>query len=72
MPRNLDRRVEVLFPIEDPQNIRYIRQHVLDTYLHDNFAAHLMQPDGSYKRLSPPKDAAEINAQKVFLSHGRS
>jgi polyphosphate kinase len=71
MPRNLDRRVEVLFPIEDPRNIRYIRQQVLDTYLRDNTAARLMQPDGTYQRLSPDKGAPEVNSQQIFLSHAR-
>jgi polyphosphate kinase len=71
MPRNLDRRVEVLFPVEEPRNIRYIRQQVLDTYLRDNTSARLMQSDGSYKRLSPEQGAPEVNAQEVFLRHAR-
>jgi polyphosphate kinase len=71
MPRNLDRRVEILFPIEDPGNIRYIRQ-VLDTYLRDNTSARIMQPDGSYKRLSPGKDEPEINSQLIFLRNART
>jgi len=71
MPRNIDRRVEVLFPVEDSRNVRYIRQQVLDTYLRDNTSARLMQPDGTYKRLSPEKGAPEVNAQEVFLRHVR-
>ncbi|MFO7584487.1 MAG: polyphosphate kinase 1, partial [Anaerolineales bacterium] len=71
MPRNIDRRVEVLFPVEDPRNVRYIHQQVLETYLRDNSSARLMQPDGSYKRLSPEKGAPEVNAQEVFLRHVR-
>jgi polyphosphate kinase len=69
MPRNLDRRVEILFPIEDPRNIRYIRQHVLDTYLRDNTSARLMQPDGTYQRLSPAKGKPKINSQQIFLKN---
>lgn len=72
MPRNLDRRVEILFPIEDQRNIRYIRHYVLDTYLRDNVSARLMQPDGTYKRLSPGKDEVEVNSQKIFLRNARS
>jgi len=72
MPRNLDRRVEILFPIEDLRNIRYIRDYVLDTYLRDNVSARLMQPDGTYKRLSPGKDEAEVNSQLIFLRNARS
>jgi polyphosphate kinase len=33
MPRNLDRRVEILFPIQDSRLVRYLRDHVLATYL---------------------------------------
>jgi polyphosphate kinase len=69
MPRNIDRRVEILFPVEDPRNVRYIRQQVLDTYLRDNTSARLMQPDGTYKRVLPEKDAPGVNAQEVFLRH---
>jgi polyphosphate kinase len=69
MPRNIDRRVEILFPVEDPRNVRYIRQQVLDTYLRDNTSARLMQPDGTYKRIFPEKDAPGVNAQEVFLRH---
>jgi polyphosphate kinase len=71
MPRNIDRRVEILFPIEDPRHIRYIRQQVLDTSLRDNVSARLMQPDGTYKRLSPAKGQPEVNSQQVFLKNAR-
>lgn len=71
MPRNLDRRVEVLFPIEDPRNIRYIRQQVLDTYLRDNTASRLMNSDGSYTRLAPGKDEPAVKAQQIFLRNAR-
>ncbi len=67
MPRNLDRRVEVLFPIEDPRNIRYIRQQMLDTYLRDNTSVRQMNSDGSYTRILPAKDEPAVNAQQIFL-----
>jgi polyphosphate kinase len=67
MPRNLDRRVEVLFPIEDPRNIRYIRQQMLDTYLRDNTSVRQMNSDGSYIRILPAKDEPAVNAQQIFL-----
>ena len=48
MPRNLDFRVEVMFPVTDLEHIRYLREDVLESYLKDDTHAHLMQPDGSY------------------------
>ncbi len=55
MERNLDRRVEELFPIEDPTLARYVRD-LLDCYLSDNIRAHVLRPDGTYERLSPGDD----------------
>ncbi len=59
MPRNLDRRVEVLFPVENSRLIRRLRDQILAIYLADNVKARLMQPDGSYVR-KRPEDGAEI------------
>jgi polyphosphate kinase len=56
MPRNLDHRVEVMFPIEDPAHVRYLRDDVLENYFKDNIQARVMQPDGSYARLKPMKE----------------
>jgi polyphosphate kinase len=53
MPRNIDRRVEVLFPVEEPHLIRHLRDEVLDTYLSDNVKARRMKPDGCYYRVQP-------------------
>ena len=44
MPRNLDKRVEILFPVEDKKLKEQI-VHVLDVQLADNQKAHLLQPD---------------------------
>jgi polyphosphate kinase len=53
MPRNLDHRVEIMFPIKDPAHLRYLRQDVLENYFKDNLRARLMQPDGRYIRSKP-------------------
>ena len=50
MTRNLNHRVEVVFPIGSAEHIRYLRDHVLDLYLKDNARAWRMQADGKYKR----------------------
>lgn len=68
MPRNLNQRVEVLFPIEDTHLIRHLRDDVLATYLADNLKARLMLPDGSYRRLQPEDDQPGIAAQVAFLN----
>ena len=67
MPRNLNRRVEVIFPLEDQKMIRFVRDQILTTYLADNLKARIMQPDGSYtrKEKSPEEDATD--SQQAFI-----
>lgn len=67
MPRNIDRRVEVLFPVQDPQMIGYLRDEVLKTYLSDNIKARHMQPDGSYLRVKPGAKETPLNSQEWLL-----
>jgi polyphosphate kinase len=50
MPRNLNRRVEVLFPIDDRKLIRRLHDRILMKYLEDETGARIMQPDGTYTR----------------------
>lgn len=50
MPRNLDKRVEIMFPVEDPK-IREEVLHILEVQLADNMKAHVLQPDGSYEKM---------------------
>lgn len=64
MPRNLDRRVEVLAPIRDRRIARYLSEQYLPMYLNDNLKARLLQPDGSYSRA--PKTGEELDAQLGF------
>ena len=47
MPRNLERRVEILFPVEKPE-LKERLWHILDMELRDTMKAHVMQPDGHY------------------------
>ena len=68
MPRNLDRRVEILFPIQDPRLIRQLRDLVLATYLADNFRARVMQPDGTYLRAQPEPGSAPLDSQANLLN----
>ena len=67
MPRNINNRVEVLFPVEDSKMIRYLRDDVLAEYQNDNVKARLMSPDGTYKRIERNGDAPPLNIQvKLF------
>jgi len=71
MPRNINWRVEVLFPVQDPGFIHYLREDVLATYLKDNVKARRMKADGSYERVGrQPKEAALIG-QVWLIDHHR-
>mgnify|MGYP004514529621 FL=1 len=50
MPRNLDKRVEILFPVLDERLKKEVK-HILDIQLADNVKAHVMQADGSYGKI---------------------
>jgi polyphosphate kinase len=67
MPRNLDRRVELLFPVEDPALVHRIRHQILETYMADNTKARFMQPDGTYVRAYPEPGETPVGAQEAFI-----
>ena len=50
MPRNLNDRVELFFPVETEEHIRRVKA-LLDLYLRDNVGAHMMQSNGTYRRV---------------------
>ncbi|HPS77273.1 MAG TPA: hypothetical protein PLS53_03860, partial [Thermoanaerobaculaceae bacterium] len=67
MPRNIDRRVEVLFPVQSPKLIRHLRDDILGTYLADNVRARRMQPDGTYVRIKPKPGEPAIDSQVTLM-----
>ena len=70
MPRNLDRRVEILFPIEKAPLQEKI-WHILECQLKDTVKASILQPDGSYEKVD--KRGKEIfNAQLAFCKEAKS
>ncbi len=71
MPRNLNRRVEVLFPIEEERLKRFLRNDVLDIYLDDNVKARVMNAEGVYTRRERRRGEAAVNAQQVLLERNR-
>ncbi len=69
MPRNLDRRVEIIFPVKDPAIGAYIRGTVLEVELGNNSRARVLQPDGTYIcRAGAPGDAP-VDSQAWLLTH---
>jgi polyphosphate kinase len=69
MSRNLDRRVEISFPVEDPRLIRHLRDDVLAIYLADNVKARRMLPDGSYERVRPGSNEPLLDSQQWLIGH---
>jgi len=69
MPRNLDRRVEQLFPVEDPDLRESLYQHILQVHLRDNMQARRLLPDGSYERVHPQEGEPELNSQLWMVEH---
>jgi polyphosphate kinase len=70
MQRNLNRRVEVLFPVEDPSLVKRIKDE-LAIYLGDNVKARRMNPDGTYSRRNGSAKK-QVNAQSALLERFRS
>ena len=64
MPRNLDKRVEILFPLEN-ERIREEALHILSIQMEDNVKAHILQPDGSYEKIDK-RGKALLCAQDYF------
>jgi polyphosphate kinase len=64
MPRNLDRRVELLFPILNKQIVRYLRDVVIDKYLSDTRKVRIAKPDGTYEI-----GHGSVDSQAWFVAH---
>lgn len=67
MERNLDRRVEVLFPVLDPVMVEHIRTDILSVYLSDNTKVRYLMADGSYVWPEPDGEAP-VNSQQILLA----
>jgi len=67
MPRNINRRVEVLFPLEGPDLIRHVRDEILAVYLSDTVKGREMKSDGTYVRRPPAGGKRAINSQEWLV-----
>ena len=66
MPRNLDRRIEVLAPVVDAQLRSQLRQ-MLELHLRDNTQTWRLRNDATYERLAPPKGETGVDAQATMM-----
>ena len=64
MPRNLDKRVEIVFPVED-EPLKEEVKHILEIQLADNVKAHVLQPDGRYEKIDK-RGKVLLNSQDYF------
>ncbi|HDZ59065.1 MAG TPA: polyphosphate kinase 1 [Ignavibacteriales bacterium] len=69
MPRNLDRRVEISFPIEDPKLKSIIMKTLLKISLKDNTKARFLLPDMSYELIRHENGEKKINSQEWLMEH---
>jgi polyphosphate kinase len=69
MERNLDRRVEALCPVLDPDIARFIRHTVLDAYLTDTERATELRSDGTYR--APAIGQVPVDAQQLLVTRSR-
>jgi polyphosphate kinase len=67
MDRNLSRRVEVIFPIEQPDLKARMIDEILKTVLADNVKARELLPDGTYRRMAPGPGDPLVRSQQRFL-----
>jgi len=67
MPRNLNRRVEVMFPVRDPDLAARLKDEILAAYLAENVKARVMTPDGAYVRKKPGANRKPFCAQEALI-----
>lgn len=67
MPRNLYRRVEVCFPVLDPEIRHRVLHEIIPTFLKDNTNTRLITPDGKHRRIERGPDEPAFSAQAEFI-----
>jgi polyphosphate kinase len=72
MPRNFDRRIEILYAVRDPALKDLLLHTVLHTHLSDNVKARKLKSDASYERVTPVPDEPLLNSQAWMLEHYRA
>ncbi len=72
MPRNLNRRVEVVFPVQDPKLVTRLKDEILATYLADTTKKRRMRSDGTYTRAKVSDSKAAVDSQTALIERTRS
>jgi len=67
MPRNFDRRIEVVVPLKDRALAHRVRYEILDSYLSDTLSARELLPSGRYRRLTPRAGDPGVSSQVLLL-----
>jgi polyphosphate kinase len=67
MPRNFDRRVEVMFPIEAEELRQRICDEIVPVYMRDNSRSRILMPDGKYVRSTADQGGEEFRSQRDLL-----
>jgi polyphosphate kinase len=68
MPRNFERRVEVMFPIEAEDLRKKIVEEIIPAYMSDNRRTRVLNPDGNYSRVAPTSDQPSHRSQVELLT----
>jgi len=68
LPRNMFRRIELAFPIDDGNLRERLIREILEVTLADNTKARVLQPDGTYTRLAPSPREAQRRSQADFIA----
>ena len=71
MERNLDRRVEVIFPVEDGDNKAHLRDVVMPAYLRDTVNTSILQPSGDYRPVKVADGTEPFDVQHWLIEHYR-
>jgi polyphosphate kinase len=69
MPRNLNRRVEAMWIVEEPTIKERVLNHIIPTILSDTAKSYVLQPDGRYLRPAPPAEGPRISSQEMFIRY---
>lgn len=69
MPRNLSRRVEILFPVENLHLRDMIVRTILEMHLKDTAQAKVLRSDGNYEKVLPAADEEPLNSQRWMMEH---
>jgi polyphosphate kinase len=68
LPRNLNHRVEVVFPVEDPRLVRRLKDEILDSHLKDTANARQLRADGTYEPRRPGPDGHPFDSHSHFIA----